>query len=117
NIFLDIIHVKDSVSWLMQAYVLCREVPGLLQKGSNNSRSSVTGLLSFPTSIEEIAKHANQVLKGLPAMTIAVISLLDNTFTTLIQEIFSCKDIKTWILVSRLSFEKEPVVVLLPIYF
>ncbi|CAI8620023.1 unnamed protein product [Vicia faba] len=32
NIFLDIIHVKDSVSWLMQAYVLCREVPGLLQK-------------------------------------------------------------------------------------
>ncbi|CAI8620020.1 unnamed protein product [Vicia faba] len=49
-------------------------------------------------------------------MTIVVISLLDNTYTNLIQEIFSCKDIQTWILVSRLSFEKEPIVVLLSVY-
>lgn len=71
---------------------------------------------SFPKSIKEIAEHATKVLKGFSSITTVVMSVLDNSYTNLIQEILCCENVVAWILVSRLSFKKEPVVVLLPVY-
>ncbi|KHN33472.1 Separin [Glycine soja] len=124
NIFCNLSSIKfeDLASWLMVAFVLSREVPVIFQKGSYVTGSSsikecTSDLLRLvPDTTVDLAEYVKKFLAGLPSTTIISISLLGRDYTSLLQELLSYPTcVQAWMLVSRLSFKNEPVVMLLPL--
>lgn len=70
----------------------------------------------MPDATVDLAEYVKRFLAGLPSTTIICISLLGYDYTSLLQELLSYpKRVQAWMLVSRLSFKNEPVVMLLPL--
>ncbi|KAK7246827.1 hypothetical protein RIF29_41697 [Crotalaria pallida] len=91
-------------------------------KGSYLTGSSCTGegtlssLRPVPDTSVDLVEYVKKFLAGLPSTTIISISLLGHDYTSLLQELLlypTC--VQAWMLVSRLSFGSEPVVMLLPL--
>lgn len=69
-----------------------------------------------PDTTVDLAEYVKRFLAGLPSTTIISISLLGRDYTSLLQELLSYPTcVQAWMLVSRLSFKNEPVVMLLPL--
>ncbi|TKY71312.1 Separase protein [Spatholobus suberectus] len=69
-----------------------------------------------PDTTVDLAEYVKKFLAGLPSTTIIGISLLGRDYTSLLQELLSYPTcVQAWMLVSRLNFKNEPVVVLLPL--
>ncbi|OIV91544.1 hypothetical protein TanjilG_08956 [Lupinus angustifolius] len=69
-----------------------------------------------PETSVDLAEYVKKFLAGLPSTTIISISLLGHDYTGLLQELLlypTC--VQAWMLVSRLSFKSEPIVMLLPL--
>ncbi|KAI5448524.1 hypothetical protein KIW84_015801 [Lathyrus oleraceus] len=69
-----------------------------------------------PDSTVDFAEYVKKFFAGLPLTTIIGISLLEPEYTSLLQELLpypAC--VQAWMLVSRLNFKTEPVVMLLPL--
>ena len=69
-----------------------------------------------PDSTVDLAEYVKKFFARLPLTTIIGISLLDREYTSLLQELLlypAC--VRAWMLVSRLNFKTEPVVMLLPL--
>ncbi|XP_020220359.1 separase isoform X1 [Cajanus cajan] len=91
-------------------------------KGSYVTGSSCISECTFdllrlvPDTAVDLAEYVKKYLAGLPSTTIISISLLGRDYTSLLQELLSYPTrVQAWMLVSRLSFKNEPVVVLLPV--
>ncbi|XP_019425826.1 PREDICTED: separase isoform X1 [Lupinus angustifolius] len=91
-------------------------------KGSYVTGSSCIGegtvnfLRPVPETSVDLAEYVKKFLAGLPSTTIISISLLGHDYTGLLQELLlypTC--VQAWMLVSRLSFKSEPIVMLLPL--
>ncbi|XP_058750289.1 separase-like isoform X2 [Vicia villosa] len=69
-----------------------------------------------PDSTVDLAESVKKFFAGLPLTTIIGISLLEPEYTCLLQELLPHpRCVKAWMLVSRLNFKTEPVVMLLPL--
>jgi len=69
-----------------------------------------------PDTTVDLAEYVKKFLAGLPSATIISISLLGHDYVSLLQELLpypTC--VQAWMLVSRLSFKNDPVVMLLPL--
>ncbi|XP_058760955.1 separase-like [Vicia villosa] len=69
-----------------------------------------------PDSTVDLAEYVKKFFVGLPHTTIISISLLEPEYTSLLKELLpypAC--VQAWMLVSRLNFKTEPVVMLLPL--
>jgi separase len=69
-----------------------------------------------PDSTIDLEKYVKKFFASLPLTTIISISLLESEYTSLLQELLhypAC--VRAWMLVSRLKFKTEPVVMLLPL--
>ncbi|XLR22092.1 hypothetical protein S83_049992, partial [Arachis hypogaea] len=85
-------------------------------KGSDKSNIGGTYNLSrlVPDDTEVLAECVKQFLGGLPSTTVICLTLLGHDYASLLKE-FS-PSVKAWILLSRLTFESEPIVALLPLH-
>lgn len=85
--------------------------------GSSSIREvAFDSLRIAPDSTVDLAEHVKNFFARLPLTTIIGISLLDREYTSLLQELLlypAC--VRAWMLVSRLNFKTEPVVILLPL--
>ncbi|KAK8469090.1 hypothetical protein PHAVU_006G212401 [Phaseolus vulgaris] len=90
---------------------------GLYVTGSSSTRECTSDLLRLvPDTTVDLAEYVKKFLSGLPSTTIISISLLGHDYISLLQELLpypTC--VQAWMLVSRLSFKNEPVVMLLPL--
>ncbi|RDX78338.1 Separase, partial [Mucuna pruriens] len=91
-------------------------------KGSYVTGSSCIQVRTFdllrlvPETTVDLAEYVKKFLAGLPSTTIIGISLLGRDYTSLLQELLSYPTcVQAWMLVSRLNFKNEPVVMLLPL--
>ncbi|KAF9590960.1 hypothetical protein IFM89_000505 [Coptis chinensis] len=119
----ELSHVQLSsiLSWLLQAFILSREVPLLFQKGSHNTASNetmteVSTLLRFaPGSIDDLEKFVSNFFRLLPSIMVICISLLGSDYARLLSDVlpghFSSP---ACMLLSRLNSTNEPIVMLLP---
>ncbi|WJX81047.1 separase [Trifolium repens] len=91
-------------------------------KGPYVTRSSCIKEVTFdslriaPDSTIDLEKYVKKFFASLPLTTIISISLLESEYTSLLQELLhypAC--VRAWMLVSRLKFKTEPVVMLLPL--
>lgn len=70
----------------------------------------------MPEATVDLAEYVKKFFAGLPSTTIVSISLLGLEYTSLLQELLPYpRCVQAWMLVSRLSFKTEPVVMLLPL--
>ena len=70
----------------------------------------------MPDTTADLAEYVKKFLAGLPSTTIICISLLGHDYASLLKELLLFPtSVKAWMLVSRLSFKSEPVVMLLPL--
>ncbi|KAG4399168.1 hypothetical protein GLYMA_08G184200v4 [Glycine max] len=85
--------------------------------GSSSIKECTSDLLRLvPDTTVDLAEYVKRFLAGLPSTTIISISLLGRDYTSLLQELLSYPTcVQAWMLVSRLSFKNEPVVMLLPL--
>ncbi|KAL4372623.1 hypothetical protein AHAS_Ahas05G0000300 [Arachis hypogaea] len=85
-------------------------------KGSDKSNIGGTYNLSrlVPDDTEVLAECVKQFLGDLPSTTVICLTLLGHDYASLLKE-FS-PSVKAWILLSRLTFESEPIVALLPLH-
>ncbi|XP_061337166.1 separase [Gastrolobium bilobum] len=85
--------------------------------GSSSVREGAFDLLRLvPDTAVDLAEYVKKFLAGLPSTTIISISLLGCDYTSLLQELLPYRTcVQAWLLVSRLSFKTEPIVMLLPL--
>lgn len=70
----------------------------------------------MPDTTVDLAEYVKKFFAGLPSTTIITISLLGHDYISLLQELLSYPTcVQAWMLVSRLSFKNDPVVMLLPL--
>ena len=69
-----------------------------------------------PDSTIDLTEYVKKFFASLPLTTIISVSLLQNEYTSLLQDLLPCPTpVRAWMLVSRLDFKTEPVVMLLPL--
>ncbi|XP_014518647.1 separase isoform X1 [Vigna radiata var. radiata] len=90
---------------------------GLHVTGSSSIRECTSGSLRLvPDTTVDLAEYVKKFFAGLPSTTIITISLLGHDYISLLQELLSYPTcVQAWMLVSRLSFKNDPVVMLLPL--
>ncbi|KAK7302457.1 hypothetical protein RJT34_13347 [Clitoria ternatea] len=85
--------------------------------GSSGTQQRTFDLLRLvPGSTVDLAEYVKKFLAGLPSTAIISISLLGRDYASLLKELLPHPThVQAWMLVSRLSFKNEPVVMLLPL--
>ncbi|GFY89325.1 separase [Actinidia rufa] len=120
----DMNHIQTSriISWLMLAFILCREVPILVQKGSCLTGSSSIAserldlLRLAPELLQDLEGYVLRFFQCLPCTTIVCISLLGGDFASLLTELLDYRSCAhAWILLSRFNSNSQPVVILVPV--
>ncbi|KAK0589698.1 hypothetical protein LWI29_017484 [Acer saccharum] len=85
--------------------------------GSSDIGSETCNLVrNAPESIQDLEQFVKDFFVGLPCTTIICISLLGDSYSTLLKELLlhpSC--VHAWMLLSRLNPKSQPIVILLPV--
>ncbi|XP_024626543.1 separase [Medicago truncatula] len=77
---------------------------------------TIDSLRIAPDSTIDLTEYVKKFFASLPLTIIISISLLQNEYTSLLQDLLPCPTrVRAWMLVSRLDYKTEPVVMLLPL--
>ncbi|CAN1324808.1 hypothetical protein LINPERPRIM_LOCUS33242 [Linum perenne] len=70
-----------------------------------------------PASVDELENFVTEFFADLPNTAIMCISLISDPLTILLQEFLAYpRDIRAWLLSSRLNSNNQPLATLLPLY-
>ncbi|XP_050209368.1 separase isoform X2 [Mercurialis annua] len=88
------------------------KLTGSIFKGAETSKMQRLG----PKSLQDLENFVTEFFSSLPCTTVICISLIGESYASLLQELLvypSC--VCAWMLLSRLNFKSEPIVMLLPV--
>ncbi|XP_065870788.1 separase isoform X2 [Euphorbia lathyris] len=100
----------------------CKAEHLTVDQGSKLTSSTLKGAESCslprlaPKSVEDLEHFVTEFFSNIPCTTIICISLIGGSCAALLQELLSYPSpVHAWMLLSRLSFKSQPLVILLPL--
>ncbi|XP_020596720.1 separase-like, partial [Phalaenopsis equestris] len=104
------------------AFILCREIPSLFQKGLESENvlecdANVNYISRYaPEKLENLAEFIEHFFLGLPRISIICISLLDGDYVNLLgEELIPSSLFLACLLITRFDGNKQPIIMCLPV--